>query len=316
MKLGHRRHTVVSRDDHRPIRTVCGARRDPCCFATRTRFTSGMTGVASPSGGQGRLAQLLASRGGKAAPEAPFVIEHREALIYMLCEAAELEHGIMCQYLFAAFTLKQRHRRGTDGRRARGGQPLAPCDRARGDRGDVAPRAGAQPAVGDRRGAPFRSSQHAGAGEPLSGRCAARAGSVRRACAAALHVPRAARGNAARGRAGLRRRARARDPVDGGARHRPPRAGLRDCRPSLPLDRARLRAAGREVRRASAVRRSRRGRRRPPRTSAGRSSWPSPTSPRRSARSTRSSSRARARAATGRPRTSASSSRSSTSTGR
>ena len=37
----------------------------------------------------------------------PFVIEHREALIYMLCEAAELEHGIMCQYLFAAFTLKQ-----------------------------------------------------------------------------------------------------------------------------------------------------------------------------------------------------------------
>src|SRR5262249_12350857 len=40
--------------------------------------------------------------------EAPFVIEHREALIYMLCQAAELEHGIMCQYLFAAFSLKQR----------------------------------------------------------------------------------------------------------------------------------------------------------------------------------------------------------------
>jgi CDGSH-type Zn-finger protein/truncated hemoglobin YjbI len=57
--------------------------------------------------GQGRLAQVLATRGGKAAPEAPFVIEHREALIYMLCEAAELEHGIMCQYLFAAFSLKQ-----------------------------------------------------------------------------------------------------------------------------------------------------------------------------------------------------------------
>ena len=58
--------------------------------------------------GQGRLAQLIATRGGKASPEAPFVIEHREALIYMLCEAAELEHGIMCQYLFAAFSLKQR----------------------------------------------------------------------------------------------------------------------------------------------------------------------------------------------------------------
>ena len=57
--------------------------------------------------GQGKLAEVIASRGGLAAPEAPFVIEHREALIYMLCEAAELEHGIMCQYLFAAFSLKQ-----------------------------------------------------------------------------------------------------------------------------------------------------------------------------------------------------------------
>jgi CDGSH-type Zn-finger protein/truncated hemoglobin YjbI len=59
------------------------------------------------TGGRGRLAQVIATRGGQAAPEAPFVIEHREALIYMLCEAAELEHGIMCQYLFAAFSLKQ-----------------------------------------------------------------------------------------------------------------------------------------------------------------------------------------------------------------
>src|SRR6266699_3059102 len=56
---------------------------------------------------RGRLAQMIATRGGLAPPEAPFVIEHRDALIYMLCEAAELEHGIMCQYLFAAFSLKQ-----------------------------------------------------------------------------------------------------------------------------------------------------------------------------------------------------------------
>ncbi len=62
---------------------------------------------SSRAAGQGRLAQLIATRGGLAGPEAPFVIEHREALIYMLCEAAELEHGIMCQYLFAAFSLKQ-----------------------------------------------------------------------------------------------------------------------------------------------------------------------------------------------------------------
>ena len=67
-----------------------------------------MTDVAGP----GRLAEVLATRGGQAAPEAPFVIEHREDLIYMLFEAAELEHGIMCQYLFAAFSLKEREDEG------------------------------------------------------------------------------------------------------------------------------------------------------------------------------------------------------------
>jgi CDGSH-type Zn-finger protein/truncated hemoglobin YjbI len=63
--------------------------------------------VTGSVAGQGGLAQVIAARGGLAAPEAPFVIEYREALIYMLCQAAELEHGIMCQYLFAAFSLKQ-----------------------------------------------------------------------------------------------------------------------------------------------------------------------------------------------------------------
>ncbi len=61
---------------------------------------------------RGRLAQVIASRGGLAPPEAPLVIEHREALIYMLCQAAELEHGIMCQYLYAAFSLKQSQEEG------------------------------------------------------------------------------------------------------------------------------------------------------------------------------------------------------------
>ena len=61
---------------------------------------------------RGRLAEVIATRGGLAPPEAPFVIEHREALIYMLCEAAELEHGIMCQYLYAAFSLKESETEG------------------------------------------------------------------------------------------------------------------------------------------------------------------------------------------------------------
>jgi Ferritin-like len=67
-----------------------------------------MTSRTSPAAeGQGKLASALALRGVGATAEAPFVIEHREALIYMLCLAAELEHSIMCQYLYAAFSLKQ-----------------------------------------------------------------------------------------------------------------------------------------------------------------------------------------------------------------
>ena len=47
------------------------------------------------------------------------VIEHRDALIYMLSEAAELEHAIMCQYLFAGFSLKTSVDEGVDERQLR-----------------------------------------------------------------------------------------------------------------------------------------------------------------------------------------------------
>ena len=39
--------------------------------------------------------------------ENPIVIEDRTELIYMLSEASALEHMIMCEYLFAAFSLKR-----------------------------------------------------------------------------------------------------------------------------------------------------------------------------------------------------------------
>jgi hypothetical protein len=38
--------------------------------------------------------------------EPPIVIENREELIFMLSEASELEHMLMLEYLFAAFSLK------------------------------------------------------------------------------------------------------------------------------------------------------------------------------------------------------------------
>jgi hypothetical protein len=55
------------------------------------------------------LSHVVQTRSAKPASAEPrLVIEHREALIYMICEAAELEHGLMCEYLFAAFSLKDR----------------------------------------------------------------------------------------------------------------------------------------------------------------------------------------------------------------
>ncbi len=39
--------------------------------------------------------------------EPPVVIENLEELIYMIAQAAELEHSLMCEYLFAAFSLKR-----------------------------------------------------------------------------------------------------------------------------------------------------------------------------------------------------------------
>ncbi|HEX6140574.1 MAG TPA: ferritin-like domain-containing protein [Candidatus Limnocylindria bacterium] len=63
------------------------------------------THAAAPGG---RLAHVEATRGGASEhPERPMVIGHREALIYTLGKAAELEHLVMCQYLYAAFSLKQ-----------------------------------------------------------------------------------------------------------------------------------------------------------------------------------------------------------------
>ena len=60
---------------------------------------------------EGRLAQLLNVRTqrGKltSRPEQPMRIDHRESLIYVLGKAAELEHLVVCQYLYAAFSLKR-----------------------------------------------------------------------------------------------------------------------------------------------------------------------------------------------------------------
>ena len=55
---------------------------------------------------QGPLASVLEIRRGPGDAHRGG-LEHREALIYTLGKAAELEHLVMLQYLFAAFSLKQ-----------------------------------------------------------------------------------------------------------------------------------------------------------------------------------------------------------------
>src|SRR4051794_33144940 len=60
---------------------------------------------------QGPLASVLDVRRGPDDAQTGG-IEHREALIYALGKAAELEHLVMLQYLFAAFSLKERVEEG------------------------------------------------------------------------------------------------------------------------------------------------------------------------------------------------------------
>ena len=43
----------------------------------------------------------------RVAAEPELRIESREQLVYLLTQACELEHGLMCEYLFAQFSLKR-----------------------------------------------------------------------------------------------------------------------------------------------------------------------------------------------------------------
>jgi Ferritin-like len=46
------------------------------------------------------------------AVELPLRVESREELVWLLAQACELEHGLMCEYLFAQFTLKRTREEG------------------------------------------------------------------------------------------------------------------------------------------------------------------------------------------------------------
>jgi hypothetical protein len=56
---------------------------------------------------EGPLAHVMTVRGEATHDRGRMVIAHREALIYTLGKAAELEHLVMCQYVYAALSLKE-----------------------------------------------------------------------------------------------------------------------------------------------------------------------------------------------------------------
>lgn len=79
---------------------------DPVPAAAALAEPSGAS-TASVEAIEGRLRRVLDLRSEQHVDERAIVIEHRSPLIYMLCAAAELEHALMCEYLFAAFSLKR-----------------------------------------------------------------------------------------------------------------------------------------------------------------------------------------------------------------
>lgn len=95
--------------------------------------------------------------------EPPLQVESREEIVYLLGEACELEHGLMCEYLYARFSLKRTvgkgltpeqldraqawesaligvikqemlHRPGRPGRRRAAGRPGRACSASRASR--------------------------------------------------------------------------------------------------------------------------------------------------------------------------------------
>jgi hypothetical protein len=71
-----------------------------------------MTDATIATGPGGRLMHVLQSRGITEPGASAMVLQHREALVYTLGKAAQLEQLVMCQYLYAAFAMKDRDDEG------------------------------------------------------------------------------------------------------------------------------------------------------------------------------------------------------------
>jgi hypothetical protein len=82
-----------------------GAGPEPLVPAGRQSRTLGLTAAhgTSVAGRRRKCRRVMVLR---MTPESTIVVESRKELTYLLCQGAELEHALMCQYLYAAFSLK------------------------------------------------------------------------------------------------------------------------------------------------------------------------------------------------------------------
>lgn len=93
------------------------------------------------------------------APLRVLQIRDREELIQVLGIASELEHNLMCQYLFAAYSLKRYPWEGLTSVQLDTARSWGALITACGSPGDGAPRPGNEPALGGRSAAVFQAAE-------------------------------------------------------------------------------------------------------------------------------------------------------------
>src|SRR3989449_4782883 len=78
----------------------------PTCVEWAWRFLAhSSTRIQAPSSDNAGMPGSRPPNGSLAEP--PLRVESREELVYLLGEACELEHGLLCEYLYAQFSLKR-----------------------------------------------------------------------------------------------------------------------------------------------------------------------------------------------------------------
>ena len=97
------------------LHSMCRGTGAPPLSNSRPRRRRNGAGARSPLAPTPLRTAVDCRYGVGVAVESFIVVEHRKELTYLLCQAAELEHALMCQYLYAAFSLEEHRVRASGG---------------------------------------------------------------------------------------------------------------------------------------------------------------------------------------------------------